>query len=84
MEKKEDTSFDASIEELANSVIELEKQEYHSDLEPFELHAKKRRQQLHDYFYNFKKTFSHGYQVLFEEIEKEKTAKRDLSQNKYL
>ncbi len=81
MEKPEDISFDESIEKFANTVLELEKQDYHSNLEPFELHAKKRRQQLHDYFYNFKKTFTHGYQVLFQEIEKEK-AQRDLSQKK--
>lgn len=84
MENKGPFSFEETIDEFANTVLELEKLEYHSSLEPYALHAKKRRQQLIDYFINFKKRFTHGYDALFDEIEKEKQALSDPNRERAL
>ena len=62
---------DKAIEELADVVIESLREQYRSDLEPFELYAQKVRFKIHININEFRTGFFKGYHVLLEELHKE-------------
>lgn len=74
--------LEQSIANLADIVIEDLKGEHHSEYESFELYAQKVRLHIYDNIHEFRHRFVHGYEVLLEEIIKEKEQKNDPNQIK--
>jgi len=60
------------IEDFAETLIESLKQHYQSPLEPFEAYAERIKLQFQDNQAEFRKRFSHGYEVLMKEINQAK------------
>ena len=64
--------LEQSIENLADVVIENLKSGPSPDYEPFEAYAQKVRVHIYENIHEFKHRFVRGYEVLLEEIQKEK------------
>lgn len=76
MKKKEqysqaDQKFETALEEYLSAVIEVEKEEYHSDLQPFTAVEGEIRSKVGDSLRFFQENYSNGYQVLIEELKRE-------------
>ena len=63
--------FKKSVDELAEAIVEEEREAFHSDLEPFEAYAQRVKAQLHTDMNEFRERFTSGYEVLLNEIVKE-------------
>lgn len=66
---------DQAIDDLAGLVAESLRSDFHSDLEPFEVYASRVKGRIIADINLFRKRFHHGYQVLMEELTREKTEK---------
>ncbi len=63
---------DDAVKELADVIEDSLKEDYHSDLEPFEVYAQKVRANIYKTMEEFQARFVNGYEILLKEIEKEK------------
>lgn len=66
------SELEQSIENLADAVVENLKGEHLSEYEPFEAYANKVRMHIYDNIHEFRHRFVRGYEVLLEEVGKEK------------
>lgn len=73
----EDIEFKKSVDDLANAITDDLEKSYQSDLEPLEAYVNKVRSQLHEDMDTFRNRFLNGYQILLEELEKEKKDKHE-------
>lgn len=60
------------VDSLANAIVENLKEEYESDRDSFDLYTKKIHMNLHQNIEKFRDRFQKGYQVLLNELSKEK------------
>jgi hypothetical protein len=67
-----DKTYEEMLKEYIDKNLEEERKKYHSDLEPFEIHAEKVRKELEDYFHNFYLSFHNGYKAIVEQLKKQK------------
>lgn len=65
-----DKEYNQATEELINMIIESLKDDYQSDIEPFEMYSNKVRFSLMRNIKDFSDRFRRGHQVLMEEIDK--------------
>ncbi len=68
--------LEQSIENLADLVIENLKSGPHPEYEPFEVYSQKVRMHIYENIHEFRQRFVHGYEVLLEEIIKEREQKK--------
>lgn len=64
--------FEQAIDAYIDTVIQLEKTQYISELEPFHVHEEKIRKRLKSAWSDFRKSYCQGYMTLLEEVAKEK------------
>jgi len=60
--------LNGSVDEYVDAIMEGMEEGYQSDLEPFEAHVQRIRQEFHDNIGEFRDTFLEGYEVLMEEL----------------
>lgn len=58
--------YEESVNKLTNRVIEEEKKHYHSEIEPFDNHAKKLKKQIEQQMKGFKDSFTNGYKLILD------------------
>lgn len=63
-------AFQQAIQDYADSVVALEKEEFKSGLESFESHASKIRNHISSSMHAFYDTYHRGYAILFKELER--------------
>jgi tetratricopeptide (TPR) repeat protein len=63
--------FETALEGYLNDVVEAEKEEYHSSIQPFAAFENEIRSKLGDSIRFFQENYSKGYQALIEEIKRE-------------
>lgn len=68
---KKDDHFEKCIEEFAEVIVEDSKEQYRSDLEPFELYAARVKSKVHANMEEFRSRFAKGYHILLDELQKE-------------
>lgn len=78
---REKSKATTGLEEYTNTIIAMEKKEYHPDLKPFAVREKEIRERLGTAFRSFQSDFLIGYQTLLEALKHEMesgTSKEDL------
>ena len=63
---------DTSIEEFADAAVEILRGAHHSDLEPFDAYAARMKGEMVKQLQAYRTRLTHGYQLLLEELGKEK------------
>lgn len=63
---------DQAVKDLADVIEESLREDYHSELESFEVYAQKVRTNIYKTMQEFQTRFVNGYETLLKEIEKEK------------
>jgi hypothetical protein len=71
-ESKVLVKVDGAVKELADMIESSLREDYHSDLEPFEAYAQKVRANIYKTMQEFQARFVNGYETLLKEIEKDK------------
>lgn len=65
-----DPVFEHAVDEYAESIIEMEKEEFRPGLETFESHAAKIKSKVSETMHAFYDSYTHGYNVLLDELAK--------------
>ena len=63
-----DVEFKRSVDALTEVLVEELKEEYHTDLEPFDAYAQRVRAQVHANMEDFRDRVLEGYEVLLQEL----------------
>jgi tetratricopeptide (TPR) repeat protein len=65
-----DPELEEAINDYLDAAVELEKDDYNSDIEPFQAYASRLRSQLAAGLLQFQQNYAHGYRVLVDEVHK--------------
>jgi hypothetical protein len=68
--KAREKEFIEAIDRLADIIIEGARDEYQSELEPFDAYSAKLRLQIRDNMSQFRTRFMRGYEVIIAELKK--------------
>ncbi len=67
---------DKAIDEFADAAVEILRGSYRSELEPFEAYAARLKGEMVKHLHEYRHRLTHGYEVLLEELSKEKAPPR--------
>jgi hypothetical protein len=65
-----DEPVDHAIEDFAHAAVELLRDDYHSQLEPFDVYAKRIEGDMIRQLEEYKNRLTHGYEVILRELAK--------------
>lgn len=71
MKPEQNESFEQAVEQYANTVIAIEKEQYQPGIEPFDVYANKIRLKVSEAMHAFYDSYTHGYAVLIDELRAE-------------
>jgi hypothetical protein len=68
-----DSEYKESLENICDSVLDSIKESYQSGLEPWDIYAERKKQEMIENINNFRNRFAMGYEALMKELIFEKT-----------
>jgi hypothetical protein len=63
-----DQEFRNSVNVLVDTMVEGMEEEYHNDLQPYDVHVNQIKKEMQDSMEDFRNSFLEGYELILEEL----------------